>query len=79
LVHGSAVAGETVTLTISGTGFYGQPKVTSTAVGTKAVVTKDSGTLITVRVTSKAGVTGEHTFTVTLANGKSAKRNYSIK
>jgi hypothetical protein len=78
-VHGSAVAGKTVTLTISGTGFYGQPRIKSNAAGTKAVVAHDSGKLLTVHVTTKAGVSGEHTFTVTLANGKSGKVNYSIK
>jgi hypothetical protein len=79
-VHGSAVVGKTVTVTISGTGFYGQPKITSNEAGTKAVVSHDSGKLLTVRVTVKAGSrTGEHTFTIRLANGKSAKANYSVK
>jgi len=76
--HGHGVAGRTVTMTISGTGFYGQPKVTSTAAGSKIGVTGDSGTLLTLRVWTKAGVSGTHTFTVTLANGKSGKANYSI-
>ena len=79
-VHGSAVVGKTVTVTISGTGFYGQPKITSNEAGTRASVSKDSGKLLTVRVTVKAGSrTGEHTFTIRLANGKSAKANYSVK
>ncbi|MGC2173888.1 MAG: IPT/TIG domain-containing protein [Acidimicrobiales bacterium] len=78
-VHGSAVSGKTVTLTVSGTGFYGQPHVTSTAAGSKIGVTKDTGTLLTLRVTTRAHVSGEHTFTITLANGKSGKANYSIK
>jgi len=77
--HGTAIAGKTSTLTISGTGFYGQPRITSTAAGTKVGVTKDTGKLLTIRVTTKAGVAGEHTFTITLANGKSGKANYSIK
>jgi hypothetical protein len=77
--HGTAIAGRTSTLTISGTGFYGQPKVTSTASGTKAVVSHDTGKLLTVVVTTKMGVAGEHTFTVTEPNGKSGKANYSIK
>jgi hypothetical protein len=78
-VHGSAVVGRTVTLTISGTGFYGQPKITSSAPGTRAVVTKDSGKLLTVRVTTaKTTKAGEKTFTIKLANGKSGKRNYKL-
>jgi hypothetical protein len=77
--HGTAIAGKTVTMTISGTGFYGQPKITSTAVGTKVGVSKDSGKVLTIRVTTKAGIRGEHTFTIRLANGKTAKANYAVK
>jgi hypothetical protein len=76
--HGSAVSGKTSTLTISGTGFYGQPKITSTAGGTRVGVLHDTGKVLTIHVTTKKGVAGEHTFTVTLANGHSAKVNYKI-
>jgi hypothetical protein len=79
-VHGAAVAGKTVTITISGTGFYGQPKITSSAVGSKFKVSKDNGRLLTVRATIKAGTkAGEHTLTVKLANGKSGKAGFNIK
>jgi hypothetical protein len=79
-VHGSAVVGKTVTLTISGTGFYGQPHISSTGAGVKAKVSHDSGKLLTLRVTvSAAGKAGEHTFTVTLASGKSGRTNYATK
>jgi hypothetical protein len=75
--HGTAVVGKTVTITISGGGFYGQPRLTSTAAGTRASVSHDSGSLLTVRVTvTSASARGMHTFTITLANGKSAKVNY---
>lgn len=78
--HGTAIIGKTSTLTISGTGFYGQPKITSTEAGTKVGVVKDSGKLLTIHVTTKAGSkAGEHTFTIRLANGKSAKANYAVK
>ena len=78
-VHGHAVAGRTVTLTISGTGFYGQPKITSSAAGTKAKVSKDSGKLLTVRVTTKSTTKPrKYTFTVRLANGKQGRANYSV-
>lgn len=78
--HGYAVVGRTATLTISGAGFYGQPRITSNEAGTRAVVSHDNGKLLTVRVTVKAGSrTGEHTFTIRLANGKSAKANYAVK
>jgi hypothetical protein len=79
-VHGAAVVGKTVTITISGTGFYGQPKITSTAVGSKFTVAKDNGRLLTVHATIKAGTkAGEHTLTVKLANGKSGKAGFNIK
>lgn len=78
-VHGHAVHGKTVTLTISGTGFYGAPKVTSSAKGVKAVVSHDTGKVLTVVVTTPANVTGTHTFTVRNPNGKTGKVNYSTK
>jgi hypothetical protein len=76
-VRGHAVAGETVTLTISGSGFYGLPTVTAHA-GTTAVVTQVTGTLLTVKVTVKAGtINGVYSFTVRLANGTSYKVQYT--
>ena len=77
-VHGAAVAGATVTITITGTGFYGAPKITGPA-GTKFGVKKDNGRVLTVKVTTKAGISGEHTLTVRLANGKSGKAGYNTK
>jgi hypothetical protein len=76
-VHGAAVVGKTVTITISGTGFTGQPKITSA--GFKFGVTKDNGKLLTVRVTTKATTKkGEHTLTVVDA-GKSGKAGFNTK
>jgi hypothetical protein len=78
--HGFAVVGRTVVITITGGGFYGQPKLTSTAAGVNAVVIKDNGKMLTVRVTVRAGAArGWHTFTIRLANGKMAKVNYLTK
>ena len=78
--HGYAVVGRTVVITITGGGFYGQPKLTSTAAGVNAVVVKDNGKMLTVRVTVRAGAArGWHTFTIRLANGKMAKVNYLTK
>ncbi len=77
-VHGAAVVGKTVTVIITGTGFYGQPKITSA--GFKFGVTKDSGSALTVRVTASATAkSGEHSLTVTLANGKSGKAGFNTK
>ena len=78
---GYAVAGRTETILIKGGGFFGQPKIHSNGKGfVKAIVAADSGTLLAVRVTVKANASvGEHTFTLTLANGKSCKVNYATK
>jgi hypothetical protein len=77
-VSGKAVVGETVNLVIAGTGFHGQPRITSNAPGTKAVVSRDTGTRLVVRVTTSAAAhPGEHTFTIT-QSGKSVKVNYSL-
>lgn len=78
--HGVALAGRTVTITISGGGFYGQPKITSTEFGTRAVVSHDSGTSLTVRVSTPANARmGWHTMTIRLANGKACRVNYNVK
>ena len=71
------VASNTSTMPIKTlAGFYGRPTVTSHA-GTTAQVTKDSGKLLTVRVSVKAGSrNGVFTFTIRLANGKSCKVKY---
>jgi hypothetical protein len=76
---GDAIIGRTVSIAVAGVGFYGQPSVTSTGNSVKAVVSKDNGTLLTVRVTvGKTTGPGEHTLTFTLANGDVFKANYAI-
>jgi hypothetical protein len=79
-VIGSVVPGRRMKVTIVGTGFSGRPKITSTSPGTVVVVSKDTGTRLTVWVTV-AGSTrpGHATFTIRLANGKSCKIGYVIK
>lgn len=75
-VVGHVSAGKTVTINILGTGFYGRPTVSSHA-GTRALVTHDTGKMLTVRVTVARGSrNGMFTFTITLANGKSCKVHY---
>ena len=75
-VIGHAVAGRTVVLLIAGSGFFGQPLFTSHA-GTRALVTKDTGSLLTVRVKVKRGSrNGTFTFTVTFAKGESLRVTY---
>lgn len=79
-VHGYAIVGSTVTLTIAGAGFYGQPSVTSDDIGARAIVSHDTGTLLTLRVTARVGTRkGWHTFTIRLAKGPMCKVNYSTR
>jgi hypothetical protein len=77
-VNGSAVTGKTVTITISGSGFAGAPKITSNAAGTTAKASHDTGKLLTVRISTKAGK-GEHVLTIRNADGKSCKIGYATK
>ncbi|MHB2029371.1 MAG: beta strand repeat-containing protein [Acidimicrobiales bacterium] len=78
--HGAALVGRTVTITISGGGFYGQPTITSTEAGTRVGVLHDTGTLLTIHVTTAARERmGWHTLTIRLANGKTCKVNYDVK
>jgi len=53
-VVGHAVIGRTVSVTIIGTGFHGQPHITSNVPGTKAIVSHDNGKRLVVRVTTRA-------------------------
>jgi major membrane immunogen (membrane-anchored lipoprotein) len=77
VVHGHAVAGRTVTLSIDGSGFSGRPRVTSHA-GTTALVVRDTGRVLVVRVSVKAhSRNGLFTFTITLANGRSCQVRYN--
>jgi hypothetical protein len=75
-VIGYAVAGRTMTLKIIGSGFSGRPIVRSHA-GTAALVTRDSGTMLTLRVKVKSGSrSGIFAFVITMANGKSCSVRY---
>jgi major membrane immunogen (membrane-anchored lipoprotein) len=76
-IVGHVIAGRTVTLTIHGTGFYGRPSVTSHA-GTTAIVTRDTGQLLIVRITSRArSRNGVFTFTITLSDGLACTIRYN--
>jgi hypothetical protein len=72
---GNGTAGKTVSIHVTGAGFYGQPKVSAPA-GIKAVVSADSGSVLTVRVTVPAKVGGERTLTFTEPNGDVFKANF---
>ena len=75
-VVGYAVAGRSVSLAIIGSGFFGRPLVSSHA-GTTALVTKDSGTLLIVKVTVKPrSRNGTFTFTIRLSDGTQCQVKY---
>lgn len=75
-VVGYAVAGRTVSLAITGSGFNGRPHIFSHS-GTTALVTKDSGTLLIVKVTVKPrSRNGTFTFTIRLSNGDECQVKY---
>jgi|GEM_PF-445286 len=75
-VIGHAVAGRTVTLRITGLGFFGRPLVLSHT-GTSAIVTRDSGKMLTLRVTVKPRSRhGIFAFVITLSNGKLCSVRY---
>jgi hypothetical protein len=70
-VSRAAKIGKVTTLYIVGRGFYGRPRVLTDARSIKALVTRDTGNLLTVVVTAKSTTSrGIHVFTITLPNGK---------
>ena len=75
-VVGHAVVGRTVVLRVLGAGFFGRPLIFSRA-GTVALVTKDSGRMLTLRVTVRSrSRSGVFTFTIALANGRACTVRY---
>jgi len=78
VVHGVVHTGKTTTVLISGSHFYGQPKITSNAKGTTARVEKDNGKTLTVKVTTKSTTPkGVHTFIIRFANGEQTNVKYT--
>ena len=76
-ITGYAAAGRTRSLTIHGTGFYGDPRITS-HLGTTAVVTRDTGRALVVRVAVRArSRKGVFTFSIVLADGESCQIRYN--
>jgi hypothetical protein len=79
-ISGFAVPGKSLQLTIPGSGFYGNPKITSNEIGTRVVVLHDHGTSLIIRIIVPVrSRTGEHTLTIRFANGKTCKANYSVR
>ncbi len=70
--------GQTVTTKIIGTGFYGRPRILTSAAGTKIVLLRDTGRVITIRVSVKRSTRrGEHTFTLIFARGQRTSLHYN--
>jgi hypothetical protein len=70
--------GQTVTTKIIGTGFYGRPRILTSAEGTKIVLLRDTGRVITIRVSVKRSTRrGEHTFTLIFARGQRTSLHYN--
>jgi hypothetical protein len=63
--------GRTTQTTIVGTGFYGQPRVTSSARNTRVSVSSDNGKVVVIHVTvAKNTPRGVHTLTLYFAHGE---------
>lgn len=75
---GSAVwTNRTVMTTIVGSGFYGRPRIISNVRGTTVRVVRDSGRVLTVRVSIARGVaTGTHRFTLIFSRGERTSVRY---
>jgi hypothetical protein len=70
--------GQTVTTKIIGSGFYGRPRIITSAAGTKVVLLGDNGRVITIRVSVKRGTRrGQHTFTLIFSRGQRTSLHYN--
>jgi hypothetical protein len=76
---GSAVwTGRSTVTKIIGAGFYGRPRVTSNVFGTRVVVTRDSGRVLTVRVSvARSTPRGVHTFSIVFTHGERTSLRYN--
>jgi hypothetical protein len=72
-------AGRWMTAHIVGSGFYGRPLVVSNLVGTSALVTHDSGRVLTIRVFVAHGShPGRYRFTIVFAHGERNLLRYTL-
>ena len=75
---GPVWTGKVSTVRVTGTGFFGQPKVTSNVPGVKVGVSHDTGRILTLVVhTPKTARRGVHTFTITFSNGATTSVKYN--
>ena len=79
-VNGIVWAGRTSIVTITGSGFYGKPRIWSNQARTTATVIHDYGHALVVRVTlAPRSAPGWHVFTISLANGHRCQVRYMVK
>jgi hypothetical protein len=77
-VSSAVWTGRTTVTSIHGAGFYGRPRVESNVFGTKVRVTRDSGRVLTIRVTIAGGTPrGVHTFTIVFTHGERTSVRYN--
>jgi hypothetical protein len=77
-VIGAVWTGKTTDVAIVGTNFYGQPRITSNAPGTRVGVFSDNGKVLRIHVTVKAGTKrGVHTFMIVFKNGEQTHVKYN--
>jgi hypothetical protein len=73
-------SGRTMSAKIIGSGFYGRPLVVSDLVGTSAVVTRDNGRVLTIRViVAKGSRSGHYRFTIVFAHGQRTSLRYTLR
>jgi hypothetical protein len=73
------LVGTSQNVTITGSGFVGRPRVISNVAGLTATVSRDSGRVLTLRVTVKAGTAkGVRVFTIILGNGKRTSVRFNL-
>ena len=79
-VAGEAVRGKNVPLIVVGTHFYGQPRITSNAKGTRVTVSGNNGTRMTIHVTSPKNLPSKtYTLTIVFANGEQTSVKYILR
>ena len=78
-ITGVAVPGRRVVMRVLGSNFYGTPKVTSSAAGTRVRVARTNSDVLTLLVTTRAGTgKGVHTLTMRFAQGQVRKIRYNV-
>ncbi|MHB8333291.1 MAG: hypothetical protein ACYDEH_00120 [Acidimicrobiales bacterium] len=74
----AVLTGRSIVTTIIGVHFYGQPSIRSSVGGTRVAVLRDTGRVLTIRVTISSFVPrGVHTFFLLFAHGQRASVRYN--